>query len=67
MRGIQRKTACDHLSIGHLVGKSGKPSIAITKSFDLYMGNLTDANMWVTPGEMFGFGTGSFKEKIVSC
>lgn len=46
------------------VGK--KPAIAIGDDWSLWLGNLTDAQMELKAGELFGFNKGVFEEKIVS-
>ena len=46
-------------------GKANRPSILITKSFDIYLGNLNSEAMDVPCGELFGFNVGSFEMRIV--
>eukprot|EP00438_Fugacium_kawagutii_P028319 Skav205364 [mRNA] locus=scaffold3980:93982:112606:+ [translate_table: standard] len=48
-----------------LVGKQGKPSVIVSKGYELYIGNETDAAATYPACEMFGFGTGSFEFKLV--
>ncbi|CAK9003765.1 unnamed protein product [Durusdinium trenchii] len=45
-------------------GKANRPSILITKSFDIYLGNLNSEAMDVPCGELFGFNVGSFEMRI---
>lgn len=54
---------CDRLAFA--AGKNGKPSILISASFDLYVGNLTNEEISLSPGELCGFNTGSFDVKII--
>lgn len=47
-------------------GAAGKkPSIAIDETFGIWLGNLTDADITVQAGELFGFGRGSYEQKEV--
>ena len=46
-------------------GKSGKPSILISKELDVYLGNLENTEIVCPAGELFGFFTGAFESKIV--
>ncbi|CAK9076667.1 unnamed protein product [Durusdinium trenchii] len=46
-------------------GKSGKPSILISKELDIYLGNLENTEIVCPAGELFGFFTGAFESKIV--
>lgn len=46
-------------------GKPGRPTIVISKSFNIYLGNTGDEEMLVKEGELFGFGTGSFEVKLI--
>ncbi len=45
---------------------SKKPAIIIDDQYQLWIGNLTDSHLDLQPGELFGFGRGSFTQKIVS-
>ena len=45
------------------VGK--KPAIIIGNDFSIWIGNTSDAHLDVK-GELFGFGRGTYEEKIVS-
>lgn len=49
-----------------VIGKSGKPSIAITKDFDVYLYNTTKSPLNLQAMELFGFGTGSFVDSAIS-
>eukprot|EP00435_Cladocopium_sp_Y103_P042401 s1984_g11.t1 len=47
-------------------GKGGKPSVLITKSFDIYLGNPTDDEEMVVPSsDIMGFYTGAYEVKII--
>ena len=43
-----------------------RPAIVIGDDFSVWIGNTTDAAVTVECGELFGFGTGSYEEKVVS-
>lgn len=43
-----------------------KPAIAIGDDWSLWVGNLTDTQLDIKAGELFGFNKGIFEEKIVS-
>ena len=45
--------------------KSGKPSVLITKTFEIYLGNPTDEEMLVQSCDLTGFYTRAFEIKIV--
>ena len=47
-------------------GKAGKPSIVISKDYQLYMGNLLDEEVLFKAGEIFGFNLGTFEIKMGS-
>ncbi|CAL1167352.1 unnamed protein product [Cladocopium goreaui] len=46
-------------------GKGGKPSVLITKTFEIYLGNPTDDEMLVQSCDIIGFYTGTFEIKII--
>ena len=46
-------------------GRSGKPTLAIDKSFQVWLLNPTNEPMQVSAGELFGFGTGSYSNTVV--
>ena len=46
-------------------GKGGKPSVLITTSFDIYLGNPGDEEMVVTSHDIMGFYTGAYEVKII--
>ena len=48
-----------------LVGKSGKPSIIVSKGYKIFLGNETDGEAVFSGCELFGFHTGTFEYKIV--
>ena len=43
-----------------------RPAIAIGNDFSIYVGNTTDTEISLTAGELFGFGRGTFEQKVVS-
>ncbi len=49
-----------------LPGRPGKPTILVTKDYKIFLGNLTDEELKVDQGELFGFGTGNFEVKLIS-
>eukprot|EP00435_Cladocopium_sp_Y103_P070774 s395_g36.t1 len=46
-------------------GKGGKPSVLITKTFAIFLGNPTDDEMIVQSCDIMGFYTGTFEIKII--
>ena len=42
-----------------------KPAIAITTDFAIHVGNTTDADITLEPGELFGFGRGVYEQKQI--
>ena len=38
----------------------------VTKDYKIFLGNLTEEAVEVPPGELFGFGTGTFEVKLIS-
>lgn len=55
-----------HMRLAVLPGKPGKPTILVTKDYKIFLGNLTEEAVEVPPGELFGFGTGTFEVKLIS-
>lgn len=51
--------------LGFCQGRNGRPSVLITKEFEIYVGNLENTDLSVPSGELFGFFTGSYEQKIV--
>lgn len=47
-------------------GRNGKPAIFISKTFDIYIGNLSDDEIVLPPQDLFGSNTGAFEMKLVS-
>ena len=47
-------------------GKASKATILVDEKYNVWLGNLTDANLQLHAGELLGFGAGSFKELVVS-
>ena len=43
-----------------------KPAIVICEDFSIWIGNTSDSDYMVEPGELLGFGTGVFEERVVS-
>lgn len=66
MTGLKIHFACMFVRLGFAEGKAGKPSICITSSFQVWLGNLTDADANFDPQELFGFGLGQYEERPVS-
>lgn len=52
--------------LGTSVGKAGKPTLAICKSFHVWLLNPGTEAMSVEPGELFGFGTGAYATVVLS-
>ena len=48
-----------------MVGKTGKPSIVIDKSYNIWIGNESESVATWSGIELFGFNTGIFELKIV--
>ena len=46
-------------------GRPQKPSILVSKSFGLFLGNFTPDEMVLQAGEIFGFNVGAFQVQIV--
>ena len=46
-------------------GKGGKPSVLITTSSDIFLGNPTDEEMVVTSHDNMGFYTGAHEVKLI--
>lgn len=46
-------------------GKTGRPGILITKEFDIYLANLQNEELVIPSGELFGFFTGTYDQKII--
>lgn len=42
-----------------------RPAIAITADLSIWVGNTSDVDFSCEPGELIGFGTGGFEEKII--
>ena len=51
--------------LGFVMGKAGKPSIAILEDFSLWLYNPAPTPIEVVAGELFGFGTGNYVEASV--
>lgn len=47
-------------------GRNTKPSILISKNYDIFVGNMTNDAFQVSAGELFGFNVGSFERRPVS-
>lgn len=48
-------------------GKLGsKPAIVISKTYDVYLGNLGTEDLELSAGELFGFNVGAFEMKIIN-
>ena len=46
--------------LGTSLGKAGKPTVVIDKSHHIWLLNSGEESLTVTPGELFGFGTGQY-------
>ena len=42
-----------------------RPAVAITADLSIWVGNTSDVDFSCEPGELIGFGTGGFEEKII--
>ena len=51
--------------LGMVTGRNEKPSIIVATNGDIWIGNLTNSEMTIRPGELFGFGLGQYSEKVV--
>lgn len=49
-----------------MVGKAGKPTVVLDKDFGLWLLNPGDAKIKVPCSELCGFGTGAYKNGVVS-
>eukprot|EP00435_Cladocopium_sp_Y103_P033211 s2906_g8.t1 len=47
-------------------GKPGKPAIMLTKDYKLFLGNITEEEMVLASGELFGFNVGAFEIKLIA-
>lgn len=50
--------------LGTSVGRTKRPHIAITSNLSVWLG-AGDSDLTVEPGELFGFGTGSYEAVVV--
>lgn len=46
--------------------RSNKPALVLSNTFELWLGNTSDTQLQVDPGELFGFSTGSYEEVTVA-
>lgn len=51
--------------LAYAVGKSGKPSIAVNKNYDIFIGNEGNTPLQLDACELFGFNLGSYDQRIV--
>ena len=51
--------------LARCAGRQNKPSLCITKKLDVWLGNETTEVLQLSAGELFGFNTGNFEERIV--
>lgn len=63
--GSQRCCWCVSVRLAVCPGKGGKPSVLITKTFEIYLGNPTDDEMLVQSCDIIGFYTGTFEIKTI--
>ena len=54
-----------HLRLGLTAPRAGKPSIMVSDKYEVWLGNLGTAVLDLEPGELFGFGTGSYETSVV--
>ena len=54
-----------HVRLATPVGKQGKPSVIVSKNYELFIGNESEETATFQACEIFGFGTGSFEFKLV--
>ena len=54
-----------HVRLATLVGKQGKPSVIVSKNYEIFIGNESEETATYQACEIFGFGTGSFEFKLV--
>ncbi|CAK9036023.1 unnamed protein product [Durusdinium trenchii] len=54
---LARKAGCD--------GSGKKPAITVDENYHIWLGNLTDADVTLEAGELFGFGRGAYEQKEV--
>lgn len=57
--------ATSHARLGAIVGKTGKPTIAICKDYHVWLLNSVSDPMEIVAGELFGFGTGQYSNQVV--
>lgn len=50
--------------LGTSIGKARRPNIAIASNLSVWLG-AGDSDITVEPGELFGFGTGSYEAVVV--
>ena len=43
-----------------------RPAIVIAQDFSIWIGNTSEQSVTFEPGELLGFGTGAFEEKVIS-
>eukprot|EP00438_Fugacium_kawagutii_P023793 Skav228140 [mRNA] locus=scaffold2683:22736:26272:- [translate_table: standard] len=44
-----------------------KPALVLTSSYDLWVGNTSDSQLPLEPGELFGFSTGAYEDVVLRC
>lgn len=47
--------------MGLIPGRANRPSILVTKDYNVYLGNMGSEELAVNAGELFGFGVGAFE------
>lgn len=51
--------------IGSCGMRNGRPALALSSNFDLWIGNTSDMQLPLEAGELFGFSTGNYEEVTV--
>ena len=52
--------------LGSTAPRPGKPTVVLTKSFHLWLCDASADDLQLEAGELFGFGTGAYSEKVLS-
>lgn len=52
--------------LGGSAGRGNKPGIVVLKDFSVWLTNVTNQEMKVDAGELFGFGTGGYTDGVFS-
>ena len=60
-----RESTISRIRLATAAGARGKPSVVISKNYDIFLGNEGNSAVDLSAAEIFGFNTGTFTEKIV--